>query len=118
MWYCAICDILVRGPSQAQSHITGKKHKKNTKKQTSPAPEKVPVPPEAVRLTLHLLSGAVFGSIHVPAKAPWGLIAAHVALHNKNLRPMPPFDARTLSAADLHGVVQVVYDPFRGWKHT
>ena len=117
--YCKQCKIWLNGRPQWEGHLAGKKHRGSLKRLQRDASTRVAdrdastladqeAPPGFIRIRLLALSGSTVGSVLCRSQATWQEVAAAILNALPTAVPVPPSNARTLSAEDLRGGVQVL----------
>ena len=118
-FYCKECDFWLKGPTQWEDHLAGKKHRESLKRLQCGASTRVAdrdvstladqeAPPDFIRIRLMALSGSTVGSVLCRSQATWQEVAAAIVHALPRAAPVPPPNARTMIARDLHEGVQVL----------
>ena len=118
--YCKECELWLNGSAQWEDHKLGKKHRNNLAIAESPdasapsqgqAEQEAPPPPGFIMIRLLALSGNTIGSVLCRSEATWQEVAAAIVNTLPRAQPVPPPNARILTAGDLLGGVQVLGRP-------
>ena len=117
-FYCKECDMWLSGPTQWEDHLAGKKHRERKRLQRGASTRVADrdastladqeAPPGFIRIHLMALSGRTVGSVLCRSQATWQEVAAAIVHALPIAAPVPPPNARTMTAGDLHEGVQVL----------
>ena len=118
-FYCKECEMWLRGRTQWEDHLVGKKHRGSLKRLQRDASTRVAdrdastladqeAPPGFIRIRLMALSGSTVGSVLCRSQATWQEVAVAIVNALPIAAPVPPPNARTMTAGDLHEGVQVL----------
>ena len=115
--YCELCGQWLNGPEQWESHKTDRAHQRrlrrqrrreNDEKTLAPSQGEEEVPDGYVKIPLLAMSGNEIERVLAKSQDTWPQVAAVIADKHPTLCPIPPANARTLTAEDLLAGVQVV----------